>query len=122
MELTNFEFEQRLQSLEPALKCKGKLGFAAAKNYRKIAEELTEYIERKNQLVDEYGEQDDEGRTYVDTRSERAPQFLAELTAIGEIEGSVDVCMVTVADILDQLTGEEMAGISWMVSDWDDES
>ena len=121
MKLSNYAFEQRLQSLEPALKCKGKLGFVAAKNARKISDELTEYFDRKNALVIEYGEQDDDGKWFVDTKNERSLQFLNELTKIGEIECSVDVCMVTVEDILDQLTGEEMAGLSWMVSDWDEE-
>jgi len=121
MRLNNFEMENRLQSLEPALKCKGKLGFVAAKNARKIADELTEYVERKNALIAEYGETGDDGRTFVNTESDRAPQFLQELTAIGVIECNVDVHTVTVADILDQLTGEQMAGIAWMVSDWDEE-
>lgn len=122
MRLTNFEMENHLQSLEPALKCKGKLGFVAAKNARKIADELTEYEERKNALIAEYGETGDDGRTFVNTESDRAPQFLQELTVIGTVECSVDVHTVTVADILDQLTGEQMAGIAWMVSDWDEES
>lgn len=122
MRLNNFELERHLKSLEPALKCKGKLGFVAAKNARKIADELTEYVERKNALIAEYGELDDEGRTFINTMSERAPQFLQELTEIGEVECNVDLCAVTVADILDQLTGEQMAGIAWMVSDWDEEA
>ena len=122
MKLNNFELERHLQSLEPALKCKGRLGFVAAKNARKISDELTEYNERKNALIAEYGEQDDEGRTYINAKSERAPQFMQELNEIGTVECTVDVCTVAVADIIDQLTGEEMAGVAWMVSDWDEES
>ena len=122
MRLSNFLLEQRLQSLEPALGCKGKLGFAAAKHYRKINAELTEYFEHKNSLIMELGEQDDDGNWFVSAESGNIPRFMEKLNEIGEIVCSVDVCTVTVADILDKLTGKEMAGISWMVSDWDDAS
>lgn len=122
MKLSNFELERRLRSLEPALRCKGKLGFVAAKNARKVADELAEYLERKNALVTEYGQQDDDGRWFVDTQSPNATRFMRELAEIGELECEVAVQTVTVADILDQLTGEEMGGIAWMVEDWDDAS
>ena len=93
-------------------------------------------VARRIALMEEYGiikgftvmidwgliEQDEEGRTFINAKSERAPQFMQELTEIGTVECTVDVCTVTVADILDQLTGEEMGGIAWMVEDWDDAS
>ena len=115
MKLTNAQMHESLQILSQAEE-EGFLGYAIAKNRRKIAAELTEYLAKRDELLTKYGTPDEPGR-YTLT-PDAAQQFSAELRPYADTEVEVAVIQVSAEDFCSGgLTSSQMYALDWMVKE-----
>ena len=113
MKMTN---EQMLASLTTlvTLEEKGMLGFAIARNRKKLTEECKEYAEKRDELLKEFGE--DIGNGQYQLAPGKAKDFVEALKPYGELE--FDVAVMTVSqDVFcsGDLTTSQMLILDWMV-------
>ena len=115
--LTNFEMEQRRNSLIPFLSQRNILGYIIARNYR------MEYEKFRNDLIQKYGEQDkDENGNLLPTvtvkmGTENFDNFIAELKPLNDITHEVDLMVAKYESVIGILSGEEILSIDWMLED-----
>ena len=115
MKMTNAQMFDSLQVLSQAEE-KGVLGYAIARNRRKIAAELTEYLAKRDELLAEYG--NDEGGGKYTLTPEAAQQFSAMLRPFAEMAADVDVHQITADDFCNgNLTSSQMYVLEWMVKE-----
>lgn len=115
MKLTNAQLYDSLHVLAQAEE-KGVLGFAIARNRRKIAEELKEYMAKRDELLAEYGTEESAG-TYKLT-PEAAQAFSAALRPFAEMTADVAVHQVTAEEFCSgNLTSSQMLTLEWMVKE-----
>lgn len=115
MKLTN---EQMLNSIVMLAKLeeKGMLGFAIAKNRKKLTDECKEYSEKRDELLKEFGE--DIGNGQFQLPPDKVNDFLEALKPYAELE--VDVAVMTVSpDVFcsGSLTSSQMFALDWMVTE-----
>lgn len=119
--LKNLQMETMLRQLKPVLALRDKVGYAAARNYRRLSESLTEYVAFKNELIEKYGEpeKDEDGHEFFSIKitSPNFKSFCDELAPLGEIEQEVEIMTLNYEDAIGSLTGEELLGVDWMFED-----
>ena len=121
MELTNRSMDLCVNVLQRHLNHKGKLGYAAARNLRKMQESLTEYNQRKEELIKKYGEKetDDEGKETgvyrIPPNTEEIKKYLEEIREIADIKHDVEVFELNPEDVMDELTGSEILELGFMI-------
>ena len=115
MKLSNSEMWDALQVLSQT-KETGKLGYACARNLRKLLEESREYMETRDTLLRKYGA--DQGNGKYNIPPEKVADFTSELNEYGKIEHEVDVMQVS-EDVFcsGSFTTKEMYTLSWMVKE-----
>lgn len=116
--LRNDAMDSRIQSLEPLLDYKGTLGYAAAYNKRKLVQEATEYLIRKDELIKKYGTQDGESYS-INPSMDAWKDFEAELLPLAQIEHEIDLMQVDVSEAK-ELTGRQMIDNWWMFKEESD--
>lgn len=115
MKMTNTEAYGSLGVLQE-LKEKGVLGFAVAKNMRKLADELQEYDSKRNECIRKYGTLI-EGERYSFS-SEAAEKFYAEMEPYDRIEFEFEPMTVSEETFCgSNLTSDQMAVLMWMVKE-----
>lgn len=115
MTLTNAQMFDSLLVLNQAEE-KGVLGFAIAKNRRKLAEEVKEYAAKRDELLKEYGVEQEAGRYQIP--AEKVPAFSAALRPYAEMTADVAVHRVSVEDFCSgSLTSTQMQVLEWMVKE-----
>lgn len=110
--------EQMLNSLIclSHLEEKGVLGFAIAKNRKKIAAEVQEYSQKRDELLKEYGTDIGEGKFQL--LPENATKFFEALKPFGKLTVDVPVMRVTPEVFCSgNLTTSMMETLDWMVED-----
>ena len=113
MKLTNAQMFDSLQVLAQAEE-KGVLGFAIAQNRRKLAEEVKEYAAKRDELLKEYGTEQEAGRFSL--TPEAAVAFSAALRPYAEMTTDVAVRQVSEEDFCSgSLTSSQMMVLEWMV-------
>lgn len=121
--LTNFEMEQRRNSLILFLSQRNILGYIIARNYRMLTNALLEYEKFRNDLIQKYGEQDkDENGNLLPTvtvkmGTENFDKFIAELKPLNDITHEVDLMIAKYESVIGILSGEEILSIDWMLED-----
>ena len=115
----NVELLIMSDNLEPLLSYKGKLGYTAARNYRTIADCLTEYNKFRLELVQKYGEEikDENGNLIsiqVPVKSDKFRLFADEMAQYNNIEHEVDIMTLPYDVVMDQLSGREFLDLDWM--------
>ena len=115
MKMTN---EQMLSSLTilSGLEEKGMLGFAIARNRKKLTDECKEFAEKRDELLKEFGT--DIGNGQYQLHNDKAIDFLEALKPYAELE--VDVAVMTVPqDVFcsGNLTSSQMFALDWMVNE-----
>ena len=96
MKMTNAQMFDSLQVLTQVEE-QGVLGYAIARNRRKLADELQEYLAKRDELLQEYGTDDGEGRF---TFTQEAAQAFS----------AADFCSGS-------LTSSQMFALEWMVKE-----
>lgn len=119
--LKNAQMAGMLNELRPILSRRDKIGYVAARNYRVLAECLTEYETFRNSLIEKYGEEttDERGNPTISIKVD-SPNFKAfcdEMTPFNEMEHGVELMMAKYTDAIGCLSGEEILGIDWMLED-----
>lgn len=115
MILTNAQMFDSLLVLNQAEE-KGVLGFAIAQNRRKLAEELKEYANKRDELLQEYGTDEGEGKYRI--TPENVSAFSAALRPFAEMTADVNVRQVSEEDFCSgSLTSSQMLMLEWMVKE-----
>ena len=113
MKMTNMEAWVCLQMMG-GIKESGKLGFAIAKNMRRLADELVEYDARRNDAIQKYGIPMGDGR--FNFTPENAEKFGNEMAEYDSIEFEFDPMRVSDEVFCSGgLTSDQMYTLMWMV-------
>lgn len=119
----NSEMDLMLRQLIPILPQRNRVGYAAARNYRVLAQTLTEYSRFKGELIEKYGTQDtaEDGTELpsmsIKTSSPNFKTFCDEMAVYNNMEHEVELMTVKSEDVIDILSGEEILAIDWMLED-----
>lgn len=115
MKLTNAQMFESLAVLSQ-LEEEGILGFAIAQNRRRIANELTEYHAKRDELLAEYGAELKPGQFTL--TPEAAQKFTEALQPYSDMTADVAIRQVSVDDFCSgSLTSSQMYTLYWMVEE-----
>lgn len=123
MAYTNIEMKAMLESLEPLMERCDKLGYAAARNTRILADQLREYTAFEEELVRKHGEEEKDeegnpnGRVSLSLLSPNFAEFLKEIDPIAKVEHEPDLMKLKYEEAIGQLSGKELLGLDWMFED-----
>ena len=113
MKITNLEALTFVQTAG-VLKESGKLGFAIAKNMRKLADELVEYDQKRGEIIQKYGIPEGDNR-YRFTE-ENAKKFYEEMEEYDAMEFEFQPTTVSEEVFCSGgLTSDQMYALMWMV-------
>lgn len=115
MKLSNNEMYRMLESLVPLLEYSGIVGYVAARNYRKLQSELTEYNEKRAELFEKYGESEN-GTYSISIESENFRKFDEEITPYAMLESEIDLLTIPISEA-EQIKGKELIEAWWMFYD-----
>lgn len=119
----NSQMVDMLNKLKPLLKRRDKIGYAAARNHRKLAECLTEYERFRNGLIEKYGEheKDDNGNELaaitLKVTSPNFKMFADDMAPFNEMEHEVEIFTLPYEEVIGLLSGEEILAVDWMLVD-----
>lgn len=115
MKMTNAQMWESIQTLTE-VKETGKLGYACARNLRKLMDACREYMEIRDRLMMEHGK--DEGNGKFTFEPDKARAFTDAIYEYAIIEHEVDVFQVP-EDVFcsGTLTTREMYALDWMVKE-----
>lgn len=121
--LKNSQMVERLHHLKPLLSHRNKIGYIAARNYRILTDQLTEYERFRQELIQKYGETDrgedgsDLGTISIGIDSPNFKAFCDELAPFNNIKHEVELMTASYEDTIGCLSGEEILLIDWMLED-----
>lgn len=119
--LSNATMMMMLRQLEPVLKQRNKIGYVAARNYRFLADALTEYEKFRSELIEKYGEtetkEDGSVEVSIAVTSKKFKAFCDELQPFNVIEHEVELMTAKYEEVVDILSGEELLKLDWMFED-----
>lgn len=118
MQLKNIEMSNYLNALNQiSNKVTGKLGYAVARNIRKISDEVFEFEKIKNELINKYGE-DSDGQKVIRLNTEPYQNFLDEIQEYKDIAHEVDIFMIDAYEVWkSDLTAKEIISLDFMIND-----
>lgn len=117
--LTNIEMSNHLMALKNISgKVSGKLAYAVSRNMRKLANEVFEFDEIRNKLINKYGEKNDDGIFAIKIGSDSYNKFIKEISEFTDIEHEVDIYSVK-SEILynSDLNADEMLQLDFMIEE-----
>jgi len=123
MNMSNFLMEDYINVLSNFLDRKDVIGYAAARNYRRLADASLDYSKIKSDLLTEYGsplkdENGNDTNTMAINRSD--PNFdevKSKLELSGNIRHDVTIFTITYEDVINELTGNEILQLDWMIEE-----
>ena len=117
----NIEMEQMLATLEKHLGRTDKIGYAAARNTRILRAETQEYFDRREKLIEQYGEpqigEDGKptGLTELRFDSPKFADYAKEIEEWALIEHAPAIFKIPADEVIGKLTGTEALEIDWML-------
>lgn len=94
----------------------GKLGYVIAKNSRKMRDEIPEYVEKRNELLQEYGYLVDKKKGEYQFEDGKQEEFEAALKEYSDMEAEIDVFQVDEDTFFNgKMTNNQMEALIWMV-------
>lgn len=123
MKYKNIQMEMMLETLEPILPHRDKIGYVAARNTRILKDTLTEYFTFKQELIKKYGtvDKDEKGNELstisISPSSENFEEFTKEFYKIKDIEHDVELMKIPYEEIIGLLNGEEILKLDWMLTE-----
>ena len=115
MKLSNAVMFDSIQALS-AVNEKGKLGYACARNLRRLLDACREYMEVRDKFMMEYGTSQGDGRYTFE--QDKAQAFAEAIREYAAIEHEVDVFQVDEDTFCSgTLTAKEMYALDWMVKE-----
>lgn len=118
MKLTNQKMDDCYNALNNiSERTTGRLGYAIARNLRKLSEELVEYQSLKDKAICKYGQEAD-GTYSIQIGSEAFENYINEMKEYMNIEHDVQIFTVTEDEVLSSdLNAKEMLAIDFMIQD-----
>lgn len=119
----NAEMEQMAGALKKHLERRDIIGYAAARNIRILANELTEYTAEKNALIRKYGEADTDedgnptGSVSIRVDTPEFKKFAIEIEQFANISHSPDIMTIPYESAIGKLSGAEFLELDWMFVD-----
>lgn len=119
MKLTNIEMSNCLNSLQQiSNKVKGKLGYAVARNIRKISDELIEFENIRLEHIRKYGTDNGNGECVIKKDTSEYNQFLTDMQEYATISHDVDIYTVDAEIVMESdLTADEMNMIYFIIKE-----
>ena len=119
MKLTNIEMSNYLNSLQQVSnKGKGKLGYAVARNIRKISDELIEFENIRLEHIRKYGTDNGNGECVIKKDTSEYNQFLTDMQEYATISHDVDIYTVDAEIVMESdLTADEINMIYFMIKE-----
>lgn len=119
MKLTNQNMIQYLESLNKiSNKVYGKLGYAVARNMRKIHNELTDFNDMRLKYIQKYGSINEKGEYVLSINTNEYQNFVAELSPLLLIEHNVDIYKIDIDSIIiSELTAQEIMELDFMIEE-----
>lgn len=121
---TNMDMAQMLVCMEPYLeKATGKFGYAIARNVRKVKEACAEYLQTRQNLFEELGEEEKDedgnptGRIQIKIGTDAFKEFNRRLAEFGGIKHSVEIYKVSYNVLPKEMTAGDMLNLEWMLLD-----
>lgn len=115
MTMTNGEAFNSVQILE-TLRETGKLGYAVAKNLRRLKDELTEFYAKREELIRKYGSENEDGSFAIP--KEAVTPFISEFREYESMLFEYSPCKIS-EDVFcsGNLTSDQMYALDWMVDE-----
>lgn len=114
MKMTNEKMYNSLTILS-SLKENGKLGYAIARNRRKIEAEIIEYSKIRGEALAKYGSLIEDTNQYR-LSGENLAKYNEEMAQYKDIECEIDVMQVSLDEFLSgNLDSNQMYALDWMV-------
>lgn len=124
MEATNMDMVAKLFVLNPFLEtATGRFGYAVARNFRKIKESCTEFLQIRSQLIKDLGENqldkdgNPTGNIVIKIGTEKYNEYEEKIGDIAEIKHSVEIFTIPYDDLPDTVTAQDMINLEWMLID-----
>ena len=93
----------------------GKLGYAIARNMRKMTDAAKEYMDIREDILKKYGNETDDGLYMIP--KDKTADFSREMGEYSGIEHDVDVFFVSESDFLNSnMDTQQMFALDWMIS------
>ena len=117
MKLTNKQMDEYFNSLSTVSeKTTGRLGYAIARNLRKLSEELVEYQKLKDKAIVKHGVKDENGNSRIEIGSEAFEEYIKDMKEHMDISHEVDIFTVSEDEVINSdLNGKEMLAIDFMI-------
>lgn len=112
--------DSMLMQLEKHLERRDKIGYAAARNTRILANAALEYLKRKEELIRELGEKSDDGSIAITNGSDALNEFLDRIEEWANIEHDVELYTIPFSEAINVLSGSEILEIDWMFEESED--
>lgn len=117
VKMTNAQALERMMAIS-SLDEKGRLGYAIAKNRRKIQDEIAEYIKLHDEALQEYGIPSEKKAGQYTLTPDAIAKINAKLAEYAGIGCEVDILAVQPEELCSSsLTSKQMFDIDWMVVD-----
>lgn len=120
----NTDMAKMLMCMEPYLEsATGKFGYAIARNVRKIKDACAEYLQTRQNLIEELGEElrdengEPTGQIGIKTGTEKHEEFLRRLDEYSGIKHSVEIYKVAYSVLPEEMTAGGMLNLEWMLLD-----
>lgn len=123
MKISNINALIYIEILKEYLDRNDIIGYAAARNIRKLTDATIEYVRCRDKLIIEFGipEEDENGnktgRHSISTDSPNFSNFNSEINKFNNIEHDVDIMFVNYSEVIGKLTGSQILDIDWMLKD-----
>lgn len=119
VKLNNSEMDNRIQSLTPLLEHADMVGYAAARNYRRLQDQNQEYQDQKAELIKKYGKEED-GQFFINSSLPGWDEFLEELVPYMALEHEVEIYQIPMKEAMGKITGREIIENEWMFTEDED--
>lgn len=109
-------------SVEPFCDDRGLLGFACARNMRKLFDACLEYLKIRDAALAELGESvtDTDGRVVgyrIGPDSEGWDRFKSRMDPFDGLECDVEIMTVPASEVIGKVSGRESLTIDWMIEE-----
>lgn len=123
VKMTNYEMTNKIGSLQSFLDRKDIVGYAAARNMRRLGEAEFDHEKIKIDLLNKYGTNVldengvETGQMRLTSDNEHFAEVSAQLDISGNTEHEVTIFTISYEDVFEKLTGNEILQIDWMIDD-----
>lgn len=120
MKYSNAHMSHLIDTLAPFLERTDLIGYAAARNTRKLSDSCAEYLATRDRLIAELGEQELDnngnptGRASISVNSPAFEEFVKRIESIANIEHDVELMTIPYDEAIGKISGADLLKIDWM--------